>query len=38
MKLLHYIEKSSVLKIFNGKVLTFAALMFVTCWNFNRPC
>lgn len=37
MKILNYIKKTSILKVLNVKVFTFALLLLVTCWNFNRP-
>lgn len=37
MKQLQYIWKTSALKIYNSKVATFALVIIVTCWSYNRP-
>lgn len=37
MKQLRYIWKTSILKIRNIKVTTFALVILVTCWSYNRP-
>lgn len=37
MKQFQYIWKTSILKICNSKVATFALILMVTCWSYNRP-
>lgn len=37
MKVVQYILKNTVLKIFNSKVGTFAVVMLVTAWSYNQP-
>lgn len=37
MKQLQYIWKTSILKIYNIKFATFAVVILVTCWSYNRP-
>lgn len=37
MKLLQYIWKTTILKVWNSKVATFAMVILVTCWSYNQP-
>ena len=37
MKLLQYIWKSSILKLFNSKTMVLALIMPVICWEYNQP-
>lgn len=37
MKLVRYIGKNSLLKLYNNKTAFFAIMIAVTCWSYNRP-